>query len=68
MRNIFEVCEKREKGIVHIVGDKRISMYELALLTGSKNIDKMILDEYEGPPLTIDMSLSTKRWKKYKIQ
>jgi len=45
-----------------------MSMYELALLAGSKNVGKMALNEYEGPPLTIDMSLSTERWKKYKIR
>ena len=66
-KGIFEVVEKRENGIIHIVGDKRMSMYELALLAGSKNINKMTLDEYDGPPVTVDMSLSTKRWKKYKI-
>ena len=66
-KGIFDVCKKKEKGIIHITGDKRMSMYELALLAGSKNICKMSLDEYEGPPLTVDMSLSTKRWKKYKI-
>ena len=42
-------------------------MYELALLAGSKDVDKMTLDEYNGPSVTVDMSLSTKRWKKYKI-
>jgi dTDP-4-dehydrorhamnose reductase len=67
-KGIFEVVEKREKGIIHIVGDRRMSMYELALLAGSKNVGKMTLDEYEGPPVTVDMSLSTKRWKKYKIE
>ncbi len=67
-KGIFEVVEKRETGIIHIVGDKRMSMYDLALLAGSKNIGKMTLDEYDGPQLTIDMSLSTKRWKKYKIE
>ena len=66
-KGIFEVVEKKEKGIIHIVGDKRISMYELALLAGSKNVGKMTLDEYDGPNVTVDMSLSTKRWKKYKI-
>ena len=66
-KGIFEVVEKRENGIIHIVGDKRISMYELALLAGSKNVGKMTLDEYDGPNVTVDMSLSTKRWKKYKI-
>lgn len=67
-QGIYEVCKKREKGIIHIVGNRRISMYELALLTGSKNVGKTTLEEYDGPPLTVDMSLSTKRWKKYKIK
>ena len=67
-QGIFEVVKKKEKGIVHIVGDKRVSMYELALLAGSKNVSKMTLDEYDGPAVTVDMSLSTKRWKKYKIR
>jgi len=66
-KGILEVVEKREKGIIHLVGDKRMSMYELALLAGSKNVRKMTLDGYKGPPVTVDMSLSTKRWKKYKI-
>ena len=64
---ICEVIKKKEKGIIHIVGDKRISMYELAILAGSKNVGKMMLQDYNGPALTIDMSLSTKRWKKYRI-
>ena len=42
-------------------------MHELAILAGSKNLGKMNLEEYEGPLLTVDMSMSTKRWKKYKI-
>ncbi len=66
-RGIYDVYKKKKKGIIHIVGNKRISMYELALLAGSKNVGKMTLEEYKGPPLTIDMSLSTKIWKKYKI-
>jgi dTDP-4-dehydrorhamnose reductase len=68
VQGIYEVVKKRKKGIIHIVGDKRISMYELALLAGSKNIGKITLQDYKGPPLTIDMSLSTNRWKKYKIE
>lgn len=65
---ICDVWKKKEKGIIHIAGDKRMSMYELALLAGSKNVGKITLKEYQGPPLTVDMSLSTKRWKKYKIK
>jgi dTDP-4-dehydrorhamnose reductase len=67
-KGIFDVCEKREKGIVHVVGDRRMSMHELAVLASSKNVGKMTLGEYNGPPLTVDMSLSSKRWKKYKIR
>ena len=66
-RGISEVIGKKEKGIIHIVGDRRMSMHELAILAGSKNVGKMTLAEYEGPPLTVDMSMSTKRWKKYRI-
>ena len=67
-QGIFDVVKKKKKGIIHVVGSKRMSMYELAMLAGSKNVGKMTLAEYEGPSLTIDMSLSTKRWKKYKIE
>lgn len=67
-KGIHEVWKKKENGIIHIVGDKRMSMHELAILAGLKNVGKMTLKEYNGPPLTVDMSLSTKRWKKYKIK
>jgi dTDP-4-dehydrorhamnose reductase len=67
-QGIYDVCEKKEKGIIHVVGDRRMSMYELAVLAGSKNVGKMTLDGYDGPPVTVDMSLSTKRWKKYRIE
>jgi len=66
-KGINDVCKKKPRGIIHIAGGKRMSMYELALLAGSKNVGRMTLDEYRGHPLTIDMSLSTKRWKKYEI-
>jgi len=67
-KGISDVCRKKVKGIIHIVGSRRMSMYDLALLAGSKNLGKMTLKEYNGPSLTVDMSLSTKRWKKYKIE
>lgn len=67
-QGIHDVWKKKEKGIIHIAGDKRMSMHELAMLAGSKNIGKMTLKEYNGPPLTVDMSLSTVRWKKYRIK
>ena len=67
-QGIFDVSNKKENGIIHIVGSKRMSMYKLALLAGSKNVGETTLKEYQGPPVTVDMSLSTKRWKKYKIE
>ena len=66
-KGIGDVIRKKPTGIIHIAGSKRMSMYDLAVLTGS-NVGRMTLAEYEGPPLTVDMSLSTKRWKKYKIE
>jgi hypothetical protein len=48
------------------VGDKKISMFELAKIT-TLEIEPMTINDYSGPKLTMDMSLDTKRWKKYKI-
>lgn len=63
---IKEVVEKNMRGVVHIVGDRKMSMYELAKIT-TPDIEPMTLAEYQGPPLTVDMSLDTIRWKKYQI-
>ncbi len=53
-------------GIVHVVGDKKISVYELAKMT-TPDVQPMTINDYSGPKLTMDMSLDTERWKKYKI-
>ena len=63
---IKEVVEKDLSEIIHVTGDRKISMFELAKKV-SHDIKPMTLKEYEGPPLTIDMSLDTIKWKKYKI-
>jgi dTDP-4-dehydrorhamnose reductase len=63
---IKEVLNSDINGIVHIVGDKKISMFELAKIT-TLEIEPMTINDYSGPKLTMDMSLDTKRWKKYKI-
>ncbi|GFP23721.1 dTDP-4-dehydrorhamnose reductase [Candidatus Hakubella thermalkaliphila] len=65
-RGVKEVIEENMHGVVHIVGDRKISVYELAKLT-TPNVEPMTLAEYCGPPLTVDMSLDTIRWKRYKI-
>ena len=65
-QGISDVYNDDLDGIVHIVGDKKISMYELAKLT-TPEIEPMTMSDYSGPRLTVDMSLDTKRWKKYTL-
>ncbi len=63
---IHNLVEEKIFGIIHVVGDKKMSIFELAKLT-TPNIQPMTISDYVGPKLTMDMSLDTKRWKKYKI-
>ena len=60
------MLDKDLHGIVHLVGDRKISMFELAQIT-TPDIKPMTIDDYEGPPLTMDMSLDTEQWKKYSL-
>ena len=45
----------------------KFSMYDLAKIT-TPNIQKMNIDDYTGPPLTMDMSLNSKKWQKYTLK
>jgi dTDP-4-dehydrorhamnose reductase len=63
---IKEVFDSKLQGIVHLVGDKKISMYELGKIT-TLDVQPMTIKDYSGPRLTMDMSLDTKKWKKYSI-
>jgi len=63
---IKDVLNSDVSGIIHIVGDRRISMLELAKIT-TPEIESMTINDYSGPRLTMDMSLDSERWKKYKI-
>lgn len=63
---IRDVLKANLEGLVHIVGDKKMSMYELAKIT-TPDILPMTVNDYSGPKLTMNMSLDTERWKKYKI-
>ena len=65
-QGILDIKKENISGIIHLVGDKKISMFDLAKLT-TPDIQPMTMNDYVGPPLTVDMSLDTKRWKKYKI-
>jgi len=64
---IREIFDANIEGTIHIVGDKKLSMYDLAKIT-TPSIKPMTIDEYQGPPLTMDMSLDTERWKKYTLK
>ena len=64
---IKEIFDTNIEGTKHIVGDKKLSMYDLAKIT-TASIQPMTIDEYQGPPLTMDMSLDTERWKKYTLK
>lgn len=63
---IKEVVDHKLTGIVHICGDEKFSMYELARLSNSK-VGKITLMKYNGVSLPRDMSLVTKVWHPYKL-
>ena len=44
-----------------------MSVYELAKIT-TPDIRPMTIKDYSGPKLTMDMSLDSERWKKYRIR
>ena len=54
-------------GVVHIAGEERLSMYSVARVT-TPEVLPMTLSQYQGPPVTRDMTLDSVRWKKYRLQ
>lgn len=65
-RAIKDVVEHKLIRIVHICGDKKLSMYELAKLS-DPNVEKTTLKNHKGANLPSDMSLVTKVWHLYKL-
>lgn len=57
---VKRLVDKRMTGLVHVCGDTKMSMYEFAKLT-DPNVKPMTLQDYSGPPLTVNMSLASKR-------
>lgn len=64
---IKQVIDQKLTGIVHICGEKKLSMYELARIT-TPDVKPMTLTEYCGPSLTQDMSLISKRIPPFKLR
>ena len=65
-RGIDDVIKAKLQGIVHVCGNRKLSMLDLARIT-TPNVQPMTMSEYNGPRLTVDMTLDTVRWKKYEI-
>jgi len=65
-RGIKEVLDEKLVGTVHVTGDTKMPMFELAKMT-TPDVKPMTLKDYSGPALTVDMSLGTEKWRKYKI-
>jgi dTDP-4-dehydrorhamnose reductase len=65
---IKEVVDAGVTGILHITGDRRMSMFDLAKMT-TPDVLPMTMSEYNGPHLTVDMTLETvhPEWRKFKI-
>lgn len=68
-RAIKDVMERDLTGVVHLCGDRKMSMFELAKIVSS-DIKPITLDEYAAASevhLTEDMTLRSERIKPYKI-
>lgn len=63
---IRDIVTARTTGILHVCGDKKLSMFELAKIT-TPDVEPMTMEEYAGPPLTVDMSLNSVRIKPFKL-
>jgi dTDP-4-dehydrorhamnose reductase len=63
---VKSIVEQKLSGIVHVCGDKKMSMFELAKIT-TPDVQPMTLADYRGVPLTVDMSLSSIRIKSFRI-
>lgn len=63
---IQQITKINMTGIIHVNGDKRLSMYELAKLT-TPGVQPMTLEEYKGPPVTVDMTLKSNKIPPFKM-
>jgi dTDP-4-dehydrorhamnose reductase len=63
---IKRVADDNTTGILHVCGEEKISMFELAKIT-TPEVKPMTISEYVGPPLTIDMSLNSKRIDSFRM-
>ena len=60
------VISRKLTGVVHVCGEEKMSMFELAKIT-TPTVKPMTMADYHGVPLTVDMSLASIRLKPFKI-
>jgi len=65
-RALKQVIAEGWQGHIHVCGRDRLSMFELAKIT-TPEVKPMTLREYEGPPLTADMTLSSERIEPFQL-
>jgi len=59
-RAVTDLMRAKMKGHIHVSGDRRISMYDFARIE-DPNVKPMTLNNYRGPPVTVNMCLTSKR-------
>lgn len=64
---IKSVLDTGLTGVVHVCGNEKMSMLEFAQIT-TPDVAPTTLTEYEGPALTVDMSLRSVRILPFKIR
>jgi dTDP-4-dehydrorhamnose reductase len=64
---IKKVIEKDIRGLIHICGNQKFSMFEIAKIT-TPDVEPMYMNEYSGPPLPVDMSLRSERINAFPIR
>ncbi len=63
---LVRLAKRGVTGLVHVCGDRRLSMYAVARMT-SKDVRPMTMEDYHGPPLTMDMTLRSIRIPSFRI-
>lgn len=67
-KGLMEILvESPELPLIHLCGERALSMFEYATLGGSK-VEAMTMAEYQGTDLTINMCLASKVWHHYRIE
>jgi len=59
-RAITKLIHADTRGCVHVCGDRSMSMYDFARI-GTPDVKPMILKDYLGPPVTVNMCLTSNR-------